>query len=132
MSVFVSQSTFPVKVKFKDITGESGEVTGIALVPAHEDGGTEIVCSCVGRDFDTMSRLLEESTVINHVNGSTVVRTRAFCRGILLNFVKGWNVVDESTGQPVPITVETVAKMHDLLVRGIARAWLDATGGKRG
>jgi hypothetical protein len=133
MSVFVDQSTFPVHVRFKPITSESGQVTGVRVVPAafDEPGTTEIVCACAGRDFDTMSRILEEATVINHVSGAPMVRTRALCRGIIHSFVKGWNVVDESTGQPAPLNVETVSGMHDSLARAIARAWLDATGGRR-
>lgn len=131
MSVFVNQSTFPVKVRFRTVSNDAGQVTGVTLIKSDEAEATEIVCACAGRDFDTMSRLLEEATVINHVTGVPMVRTRALCRGILLSFVKGWNVVDESTAAPVPLTPESVAGMHDSLVRAIAREWLSATGGRR-
>lgn len=102
---------------------------GIDFLPLEFDGDCkEIICVCKGRDFDTMSRVLEDSTIINHITGNTMTRTRNLYRGIMCNFVKTWNLKDETTGKTLPITAEIVGKLHDEIPRSIAREWLRRTG----
>jgi hypothetical protein len=97
------------------------------LSPDSGEECNEIICACKGRDFDTMSRVLEDSTIINHITGNAMVRTRNLYRGIVCNFVKMWNIKDE-TGKQIPITPEVVGQMHDEIPRTIAREWLNKTG----
>ncbi len=90
----------------------------------------EIICNCKGRDFDTMSRVLEDSTIINHITGQPLIRTRNFYRGIVCNFVKNWNLKDEQTDKTIPITPDVVGQLHDEIPRAIARTWLKLTSRK--
>ena len=63
MSIFIDPNqTFPITVKLK-ITGKIDDIaTSIKILKPDEDGDDvlEIVCDVTGRDFDTMSKILEE------------------------------------------------------------------------
>lgn len=101
---------------------------GIEFVNSDSEDCEELICACKGRDFETMSRVLEDSTIINHITGNAMVRTRNLYRGIVCNFVKAWNLKDEKTEKQIPITPEIVGQMHDEIPRAIAREWLNRTG----
>lgn len=125
MSLFIDPNNL-IEIRFKVRMTDEG---GIHFV-TNEDSESncqEIICECKGRDFDTMSRVLEDSTIINHITGSAMVRTRNLYRGIVCNFVKSWNLKDEKTEKILPITHEIVGQMHDEIPRAIARMWLNKT-----
>jgi hypothetical protein len=125
MSLFVDQNP-AIEIRFKFRMIPDG---GIEFLSAESDEECdEIICACKGRDFDTMSRVLEDSTIINHITGAAMVRTRNLYRGIVCNFVKMWNLKDEKTEKQIPITPEVVGQMHDEIPRAIAREWLNKTG----
>jgi hypothetical protein len=134
MSIFVDPNqTFPIVLNFEYVLNANGVVTGIRLLGEQAEGpGVQtLICHAAGRDYDTMSRVLEESTIINHITGQPVVRHSLFCRLIVLRFVRSWNVKDEH-GNPVPIKSETLGKLRYELVRAIAREWLKITSGRGG
>jgi len=76
-----------------------------------------------------MSKILENATIINHINGETLVRKSVFYRAIVLKFFKSWNLYDDK-GVMVPIENHIISKMHDTLVRALAKKWLKVTGGR--
>jgi hypothetical protein len=134
MSIFVDPNqTFPITLNFEYLRNTEGVVTGIRLLPEQSEGPEvqTLICQAAGRDYDTMSRVLEESTIINHITGQPVVRHSLFCRLIVLRFVRSWNVKDEH-GNPVPIKSETLGKLRYELVRAITREWLKLTSGRGG
>lgn len=134
MSIFVDPNqTFPITLNFEYLRSPDGVVTGIRLLSEQSEGEDvqTLICHAAGRDYDTMSRVLEESTIINHITGQPVVRQSLFCRLIVLRFVRSWNVKDEH-GNPVPIKSETLGKLRYELVRAITREWLKLTSGRGG
>lgn len=126
MSIFVD-GTFDVEINYEEVV-YGDKVVGVKMLPSGH--GKRLVCEMAPRDFDQMSAVLENCTIINHVNGQPMVRVSSFYRQALLSFCHGWNVNDPQTGQPVPITREIVGVMHDDLVKGIVKKWLDITRGK--
>ena len=128
MSLFVNPNhTFDIKLKIR--ISDGADIT----VVSEEETSTEcqeLVFTCKGRDFETMSRVLEDATIINHITGTPMVRTRNFYRGIICNFVRQWNLVDEANGKPLAITADIVGQMHDDIPRIVARKWLQITSRK--
>jgi len=85
MSLFVDQNP-AIEIRFKFRMIQDG---GIEFLSAESDEECdEIICACKGRDFDTMSRVLEDSTIINHITGNAMVRTRNLYRGIVCNLLR--------------------------------------------
>jgi len=85
-----------------------------------------IICMASGRDFETMSRILEDATVINHVNGERLLRMRILLKQIILCFFKSWNLVDEDK-RIIPINEDTVGSMDYKLVKTLAMKWIKIT-----
>jgi len=130
MSVFISDDPFEFKVYFKSTLNTAGQLISLVILPDASDKEAQTIkCWVVGRDFDNMSRILENSSIINHINGETLVRKSVFYRAIILKFFKTWNLYDEN-GQMVPIENHLVSKMHDTLIRALAKKWLRVTSGK--
>ena len=133
MSIFIDPNqTFPITVKLK-ITGKIDDIaTSIKILKPDEEGDDvlEIVCDVTGRDFDTMSKILEEATIINAVTGNPMVRISVFCKLIVLNFFKSWNLKDSETNRQIPINLETLGKMRYEIVKALAKEWVRVTGAK--
>ncbi len=135
MSIFVDPNqTFPIKIKFKEEYDDNGIEAGVRVFSPETEGEDiqELVCHAVGRDFDNMSRILEEATVINHINGKPMLRASVLCRKIVLVFFRSWNFLDDATGQPIPLNVDSVSRLHHTVVTGLARRWLLKTSGRKG
>jgi len=124
MSAFVDNQTIEITLRY--IIDSEGGIT--FLRPENTEECHELICVCRGRDFDTMSRILEDATIINHITGNAMVRTRNLYRSIMCNFVKEWNLKDDKTGKSILINAENVGRLHDEIPRYIAREWLRRTG----
>jgi len=130
MSVFISKDPFEIEIYFRPIINASGQLISIIILPDNTKPDTQILkCLVVGRDFDNMSRILESASIINHINGETLVRKSVFYRSIILKFFQAWNLYD-ANGNMVPIENHIVGKMHDTLIRALAKKWLKVTSGK--
>ncbi len=78
MSIFVNpEETFPIVVKLKVKNEVDGVITSIKICKPDEEGDDiiSLICDAKGRDFETMSQILEEATIINAVTGNPMVRT---------------------------------------------------------
>lgn len=130
MSVFISKDPFEIEIYFQPIINASGQLVSVIILPDNTKPDTQILkCLVIGRDFDNMSRILESASIINHINGETLVRKSVFYRSIILKFFQAWNLYDEN-GNMVPIENHIVGKMHDTLIRALAKKWLKVTSGK--
>lgn len=130
MSVFISKDPFEIEIYFQPIINASGQLVSVIILPDNTKSDTQILkCLVIGRDFDNMSRILESASIINHINGETLVRKSVFYRSIILKFFQAWNLYDEN-GNMVPIENHIVGKMHDTLIRALAKKWLKVTSGK--
>ena len=134
MSIFVNpEETFPVIVRFKIKNVVNEVITAVKILKPNEesdDDTVSLICDAKGRDFETMSNVLEEATIINAVTGNPMVRTFVLCKLIILSFFSSWNLKDAETGNVVPITSENIGKTRHEIVRALAQEWLKITSGK--
>jgi hypothetical protein len=134
MSIFVNpEETFPVIIRFKIKNVVNEVITAVKILKPNEesdDDTVSLICDAKGRDFETMSNILEEATIINAVTGNPMVRTFVLCKLIILSFFSSWNLKDAETGNVVPITSENIGKTRHEVVRALAQEWLKITSGK--
>ncbi len=134
MSIFVNpEETFPVIIRFKIKNVVNEVITAVKILKPNEesdDDTVSLICDAKGRDFETMSNILEEATIINAVTGNPMVRTFVLCKLIILSFFSSWNLKDAETGNVVPITSENIGKTRHEIVRALAQEWLKITSGK--
>jgi hypothetical protein len=133
MSIFVNpEETFPIVVKLKIKNEIDGVITSIKICKPEEEGDDiiSLICDAKGRDFETMSQILEEATIINAVTGNPMVRTYILCKLIILSFFKSWNLKDSETGKLIPINNDNIGKTRHEIVRALAQEWLKLTSGK--
>jgi hypothetical protein len=134
MSIFVNpEETFPVIIRFKIKNVVNEVITAVKILKPNEesdDDTVSLICDAKGRDFETMSNILEEATIINAVTGNPMVRTFVLCKLIVLSFFSSWNLKDAETGNIVPITSENIGKTRHEIVRALAQEWLKITSGK--
>ena len=133
MSVFVNpEETFSIVVKLKIKNEVDGVITSIKICKPEEEGEgiISLICDAKGRDFETMSQILEEATIINAVTGNPMVRTYILRKLIILSFFKSWNLKDSETGNLIPINNENIGKTRHEIVRALAQEWLRLTSGK--
>jgi hypothetical protein len=134
MSIFVNpEETFPVIIRFKIKNVVNDVITAVKILKPNEesdDDTVSLICDAKGRDFETMSNILEEATIINAVTGNPMVRTFVLCKLIILSFFSSWNLKDAETGNVVPITSENIGKTRHEIVRALAQDWLKITSGK--
>jgi hypothetical protein len=133
MSIFIDpEQTFEIIVKFVLKGGVNDTSSSIKILKDDEEHPDQIELSCdvSGRDFDTMSKILEEATIINSVTGAPMVRISVFCKLVILYFFKSWNLNDSESGKQVPINQDTIGKMRYELVKELTSKWLDLTSAK--
>ncbi len=134
MSIFVNpEETFPIIIRFKIKNVVNEVITAVKILKPNEesdDDTVSLICDARGRDFETMSNILEEATIINAVTGNPMVRTFVLCKLIILSFFSSWNLKDAETGNVVPITSENIGKTRHEVVRALAQEWLKITSGK--
>ena len=133
MSIFVNpEETFPIVVKLKFKNEIDGVITSIKICKPEEEGDDiiSLICDAKGRDFETMSQILEEATIINAVTGNPMVRTYILCKLVILSFFKSWNLKDSETGNLIPINNDNIGKTRHEIVRALAQEWLKLTSGK--
>ena len=96
MSIFVNpEETFPIIIRFKIKNVVNEVITAVKILKPNEesdDDTVSLICDAKGRDFETMSNILEEATIINAVTGNPMVRTFVLCKLIILSFFSSWNL----------------------------------------
>lgn len=134
MSIFVNrEETFPIIIRFKIKNIVNDVVTSVKILKSNEETDEDtvsLICDARGRDFETMSNILEEASIINAVTGNPMVRTFVLCKLIVLSFFTSWNLKDAETGNIIPITSENIGKTRHEIVRALAQEWLKITSGK--
>jgi hypothetical protein len=134
MSIFVNpEETFPVIIRFKIKNVVNDVITSVKILKPSEESDDEtisLICDAKGRDFETMSNILEEATIINAVTGNPMVRTFVLCKLVILSFFSSWNLKDAETGNIVPINSENIGKTRHEIIRALAQEWLKITSGK--
>ena len=130
MSIFIDpEATFPISLKYREILNDDNKVIGIEVCKDDETNAREIVCDAKGRDYDTMSRILEESTVINHINAKPMINYRTYYCLIVMKFLVAWNEKDD-LGNLCPISDASVFRGEFNAIRTLAKKWLRVVNGK--
>ena len=126
-------ATFTVTLWYEPLFDASRKVMKGARVFTSGDQVTEaalagktvqkIAVEIAGRDAHNLSRVLEDSSVVNRVTGNPMIRVSTFCRLVLLCFGRSWSA-------SAPFSSDYIARLPDTVLRGIVRRWLFETGGR--
>lgn len=131
MSIFVDhKETFPIQIHYQVFRNDEGKVTGLKPVPDGTPDSEVLICNVRGCDHNTMSKIMEQATVINHYTGKPVVRSVVFFRLMILNFFVSWNAKGKD-GRPAPINDDSVNAIHDKMARALVSKYLKTIGGRQ-
>jgi hypothetical protein len=132
MSIFVDRSTtIPINIRYVPRKNERGKVISVKILKDGDptvDGEELLQCESRSRDFETMSDVLEASTIINHISAKPMIRTKVFRTMIINRFFTSWNVTDENG--PIAINEQSVGNLYYDLVRELVNQWLNLTRSK--
>lgn len=127
MGIFVNNNLFDIKIYYKEIYHNDIFVS-VKILNEYEHGAFTILCKAKGRDFETMSKILEESTILNSMTGSPMLRISQFYKLVLRNFIKKI-IISSDIDEEIDITVENINNIHYDIVKNIAKKWMIITGG---
>jgi hypothetical protein len=128
MSIFVDKNKlFIVEIVGRYIFDSNGNNIGFKI---QKDGDVNIKASASGRDFETMSKIIEDASIINSVNGKPLLRSSVFCKSILLSFFRELQVSSEQENSVYQVNKDLVSKMQYDIVKNLASKWLEITDGR--
>lgn len=101
--IFVDlDATFPVRVYYKPRLDEYGNETGVDLwnpeEPPEEDGWNVVTGFFRQVDEDSFGSVLEQATIINHVNHRPTLMTKVLRQRVLATYMVGWDVGEDGLG----------------------------------
>lgn len=126
MGIFVDKELFEIKINF--IESKLNSIT-TSIKILSEDSPTFVLCKCKGRDFENMSKTLEDSTILNSINGNPMLRINIFYKSIIKNFVKELYLHDGDNVSKINLSTESINSLHYNIVKAIAKKWMNITGG---
>jgi hypothetical protein len=126
MGIFVTDKLFDIQFYIEEIIKDDIVVSIKAL---DKKTSKSILCKCKGRDFETMSKILEDSTILNSINGNPMLRTNIFYKMIIKNFVKEMYLIEADEKTKVNLSSESINSMNYNIVKTIAKKWMNTTGG---
>ena len=125
MGIFINSSLFEFEINFDELLIED-VLVGIKV---SNQGKSKLICKAKGRDFDTMSKILEDSTVLNSVNGTAMLRVSNFYKLIIKNFIKEMYLITDDNKEEIIINSDNINSIHYNLVKAISKKWMALTGG---
>lgn len=125
MGIFINSSLFEFEINFDELLIED-VLVGIKV---SNQGKSKLICKARGRDFDTMSKILEDSTVLNSVNGTAMLRVSNFYKLIIKNFIKEMYLITDDNKEEIIINSDNINSIHYNLVKAISKKWMALTGG---
>lgn len=101
--IFVDpDATFPVRVYYKPRLDGEGNETGVDLWnpegPPDEDGWHFVTGFFRQVDEDSFGSVLEQATIINHVNHRPTLMTKVLRQRVLGTYMVGWDVGEDGHG----------------------------------
>ena len=128
MSIFIDRNKlFSVIIQGHYIYDSFGNNIGFKI---KNDGDVTITAFAAGRDFESMSKIIEDASIINSVNGKPLLRSSVFCKSILLSFFREIRVESENENSVYPVNLDLVNKMQYDIVKNLATKWLEITDGR--
>lgn len=127
MSILVNKNEyFDLEIKGIYIRDQFERIIGFKK---SENGNVVLRCKYRGRDFETMSKIIEDSSIINSVNGKPLIRSGVFTKLILLNFFSELNINSENESATLMINKDLVNQLNYDIVKYLAQKWLELTNG---
>ena len=127
MSIFIDKNKlFQIEISgtyIKDLTGNN---IGFKIV---QDGDVIITGYASGRDFERMSKIIEDASIINSVTGKPLLRSSVFCKMIIIHFFKEIHVKQNENILKVPVNQETIKNIQYDLIKKLSQKWLELTDG---
>jgi hypothetical protein len=127
MSIFVSNDIFSFEFKCKKVFANNGSFSNYKV---SNDGDVKITCRYVGRSFSKMSKVIEDSSIINSVTGKPLLRTSILCKLVVSNFIKTIIIDDGNSEETIDVSNENINYMQYDIVKEITKKWLEMTSGK--
>jgi len=94
--------TFPIRVYYRPRLDGGGNETGVDLwnpeEPPEEDGWNLITGFFRQVDEDSFGTVLEQATIINHVNHRPTLMTKVLRQRVLGTYMVGWDVGEDGHG----------------------------------
>lgn len=96
-------------------------------IKINKNGSSTLTIFYVDRDFETMSRIIEECSIINSVNGKPLLRSSTFIKLIVQNFIKRIKLSSEHEEFDIMISNDMISKIHYDIVKLVSKTWLEIT-----
>ena len=77
-----------------------------------------------------MSKVIEDSSIINSVTGKPLLRTSILCKLVVSNFIKTIIIDDGNSEETIDVSNENINYMQYDIVKEITKKWLEMTSGK--
>jgi len=124
MSIF-NNNNFEIVFKYNNIFKNNNSI-GCKI---DDNGSYTLKAKAKGRDFETMSKIIEDSSIINSVNGKPMLRTSVLCKNIILKFITEITIESEELSSDIVPTTENIKDMDFNIVKHISKKWLEITSG---
>ncbi len=129
MNILIDKNRlFDIEIKGNSVVDSNGNYIGFDIA---DNGIVSVIAKCTGRDFETMSSVIEEASIINSVTGKPLLRSKIFCKLIVSKFAKQIIITSENDETYLSINSENLNNMPYDLVKGIAMKWLSFTDGRK-
>lgn len=127
MNIFVDKNIiFESSFKF-DLKKDINEnVCGYKI---NENGKFSLSFKFKGRDFESMSKIIEDSSIINSYNGKPLLRTSVFIKAIFNTYIIEVSIIENEHIRNFPIQNDSINLVHYDFVKMIVSKWLELTGG---
>lgn len=106
MSIFVDENeTFPIVIYWKGSRNEKGDLVSIDVSDEEIPGGEKIEALFCQASADTFGDILENSTIISHIDQKPILRSRMLRDQVLLRLMKSWSL-------DKVINLENICSLH--------------------
>lgn len=128
MSILIDKNKlFIVEIKGNYIYDNFNNNIGFKI---KKDGDINISALASGRDFERMSKIIEDASIINAVTGKPLLRSSIFCKSILVSFFREIQVNSEQENSVYPVNLDLVNRLQYDIVKNLANRWLELTDGR--
>jgi hypothetical protein len=119
---------FEIMFKYSIVRNNKEEAIGITLLPDDFEGKCEVFQGTFkAANYDQMSSIREDCTVINHKNEKSVLLMKQFRSKVLSAFCLSWNLLGPD-GNPIPIQERAIMNMFEHFVAEIFDRWEKTIG----
>ncbi len=126
MNIFIDKQQFESHIFF-DLKKDDNE--NICGFKTSENGRFKLSFKFKGRDFESMSKIIENSSIVNSFDGKPFLRTSIFIKSIFLAYIFEISIIEEDSVQKFIVNEELLNKLHYDFVKIIVSKWLNLTGG---